>query len=203
MYLHTLLLYGVKNVHQLLLQGDRWSVIMLPMIQAEQTSHLSPYCNEPVFRNSNYLFDCLTNDKNRGAPVHIHTLSYTQTKTCTHTFQDNAGVGLTFNGDLTLSHHHWFSPQIRIHYEHHPQTQLCLRCKCARNKDASWVYLQKTYSAGGGETGWCQTGILSKHDSCSGYWTDVTDPCADAGSTVWWFYRHSVLTPGKLFAKDV
>lgn len=29
-----------------------------------QTSHLSPYCNEPMFRNSNYLLDRVTNDTN-------------------------------------------------------------------------------------------------------------------------------------------
>lgn len=57
------------NVYYLVLRGGRWSVIMLSMIQVEQTSHLSPYCNESMFRNSNYLFDRLTNDKNSSIPV--------------------------------------------------------------------------------------------------------------------------------------
>lgn len=42
---------------------------MLSMTQAQQTSHLSPYCNESMFRNSNYLFDRLTNDKNSSVRV--------------------------------------------------------------------------------------------------------------------------------------
>lgn len=71
------------NVYHLVLRGGRWSVIMLSMIQAEQTSHLSPYCNESMFRNSNYLFHRLTNDKNSSVMVCAHH-SNTNMPTCTH-----------------------------------------------------------------------------------------------------------------------
>lgn len=83
-----------------MLRGGRWSVIMLSMIQAEQTSHLSPYCNESVFRNSNYLFDWLRNDKNSSVAVDIPSHppdAATQTYTHARTGHDRVEVMLTFN----------------------------------------------------------------------------------------------------------
>ena len=61
--------------------GGRWSVIMLSMIHAAHRSHLSPYCNESMFRNSNYLFDCVSNDRYTiiYQRAHTHTLSCTRT----------------------------------------------------------------------------------------------------------------------------
>lgn len=78
--------------------GGRWSLIMLSMIQAEQTSHLSPYCNESMFRNSNYLLDRLTNDKNRSITVDAHwtPTPYAPTQTCAH-ISWRSRIVVTFN----------------------------------------------------------------------------------------------------------
>lgn len=74
------------NVYYLMPQGGRWFVIILSMTQAEQTSNLSPYCNELMFRNSNYLFDRLTNDKNSSISVDTHAgvCSNANICTCSH-----------------------------------------------------------------------------------------------------------------------
>lgn len=79
------------NVYYLMLRGGRWSVIILSMTQAEQTSNLSPYCNESMFWNSNYLFDRLTNDKNSSIFL-TPTLAYAQTQTYAHAHAAHDGV---------------------------------------------------------------------------------------------------------------
>lgn len=104
----------MMNVYYLMPQGGRWSVIILSMTQAEQTSNLSPYCNEPMSRNSNYLFDRLTNDKNSCISADTRAGACSNTNICPRSH--GSRWSQRSRSPLTPpSHHRGFSSWIRPH----------------------------------------------------------------------------------------